>query len=221
MMHEMENITAFLSFRIRFYNLVVSRTSEIAMLELNQIIKEARNGNELPFNKFLKRTFIDLKKQLILLTKSESKAEDIFIEGMQKFWERFIIQQNEIPKNSKGYIFMICKNIWLMEKRNHWNKIVLKDSFLDHEVISADDYDKNEDNELTLRKKSLGIALTMISAKCKELMELSMDASIKLIDCMELLGYETYQALIQAKYNCKKKLIKEVFTALSELKRNS
>lgn len=217
----MENITAFLSFRIRFYNLVVSRTSKIAMLELNQIINEARNGNELPFNKFLKTTFNDLKKQLILLIKSEPKAEDVFIEAMQKFWERFVIQENEIPKNPKGYIFMICKNIWLMEKRNQWNKIILKDSFLDHEVVSADDDDESEDSELNLRKKSLVIALTMISAKCKELMELSMDTSIKLIDCMESLGYETYQALIQAKYNCKKKLIKEVFTALSELKRNS
>lgn len=205
---------------MRFFNLVVQEYPEVAMLELVNVIKEARDGNELPFNKFLKKTFTDLKKQLISLSKSEPKAEDVFIEAMQKFWERFVVQEHELPSNPKGYIFMICKNIWLMEKRNQWNKVVLKDSFRDNEVLTTEDVDKVEDNEIFIRKKSLEVALQKISSKCKELMELSMDASIKLIDCMESLGYETYQALIQAKYNCKKRLIKEVFIALEELKRN-
>lgn len=220
-MQEIENITAFLNFHVRFYNLEAHKTPQIAMLELNKMISEAKNGRELSFNKFLKKTFIDLKKQLILLTKSEPKAEDIFIEAMQKFWERFVIHENEAPKNPKGYIFMICKNIWLMEKRGHWNKVILKDSFRDDEVMSYHDSDKDDVSESSMRKKSLEIALTTISSKCKELMELSMDASVKLIDCMESLGYETYQALIQAKYNCKKRLIKEVFNALNTIKRGN
>ena len=98
---------------MRFFNLVVQEYPEVAMLELVNVIKEARDGNELPFNKFLKKTFTDLKKQLISLSKSEPKAEDVFIEAMQKFWERFVVQEHELPSNPKGYIFMICKNIWL------------------------------------------------------------------------------------------------------------
>ena len=47
---------------------------------------------------------------------------------------------------------------------------------------------------------------------------LSVDNSTKLVDYFESLGFETYQALIQAKYNCKKRLIKEVYRALSNLK---
>lgn len=189
------------------------------MLELVKIVEEARNGKEHSFNKFLKDTYTDLKKQLFSLTKSESKSEDIFIEAMQKFWERFVVLENEIPKNPKGYIFMICKNIWLMEKRNHWSKMILKDSFRDDEIM-VDEEVIDDDNELSMKKKSLSIALQKISEKCRELMELSMDSSIKLIDCMQSLGYETYQSLIQAKYNCKKRLIKEVFIALNKLKEN-
>jgi hypothetical protein len=127
-----------------------------------------------------------------------------------------------LPKNPQGYIFIICKNIWLMQKRDSWNNVLLKDSFLDYEAPSIEHEKMKEDdcNESRLRAQSLEIALNAISSKCKELMKLSMDTSIKLIDCMEFLGYETYQGLIQAKYNCKKKLIKEVFKALSDIKKN-
>ena len=187
------------------------------MSELHKIIEDARNQRESSFAAFLKETFIRLKKQLVSLTKSETRAEDIYIEAMQKFWERFVIQEHEPPKNPEGYIYRICKNLWLMEKRDPWNRIVLKDSFKDHEVGTFEESETNEQNEI--RERSLQIALNAISSKCKKLMELSMDTSIKLVDCVELLGYETYQALIQAKYNCKKKLIKEVFNALSESKK--
>ena len=184
-----------------------------AMIKLKEVVLKARQGNELPFNKFLEETFTQLKKQLISLTLSESKAEDVFIMAMQKFWERFVIQENELPKNPPGYIYMMCKNICRMEKRGHWNRIVLKDSFSDQEVGSIHPIELDED-EVVLKQKALEKAMNVISNKCKRLMELSMDSSIKLADCLELLGFKTYQALIQAKYNCKKKLIKEVFLAL-------
>ena len=188
------------------------------MNEINRVVKDARNGSELSFNAFLKKTFIQLKKQLLSLTRSESKAQDIYIEAMQKFWERFVIQQNEPPQNPQGYIYRMCKNLWLMEKRDAWNQVVLKDSFSDHEAGSFEENDNEKNNEAMKREQALQVALNAISAKCKKLMELSMNTSVKLIDHVEPLGYDTYQALIQAKYNCKKRLIKEVFNALNATK---
>ena len=45
--------------------------------------------------------------------------------------------------------------------------------------------------------------------------------NIKLNDLQQEMGYANYQALVQAKYNCKKKLVKKVFEALTNLKKNN
>ena len=210
----MKNITTFFKKNI----ILKSNSPKNAMSEIAKMIDDAKKGNEISFNSFLKKTYIHLKKQLVSLTKSESKAEDIYLGAMQKFWERFVIEDNELPKNPQAYIYIICKNLWLLEKRNAWNRIILKDSFMDHE-IGFEESEPDENDEVLMRERSLSIALNAISEKCKNLIEISMDNSVKLMDCMESLGYKTYQALIQAKYNCKKKLIKEVFNALTELKK--
>ena len=88
------------------------------------------------------------------------------------------------------------------------------------EIGAAAVSELDEQDEVLMRQRSLKIALETMSLKCKRLIELSMDTSVKLVDCMESLGYETYQALVQAKYNCKKRLIKKVYNALSDLKKS-
>lgn len=196
---------------------LTTQIHQIAMVKLKEVVTHAKNGNELPFNDFLKQTFRGLQKQLITLTQSESKAQDVFIEAMQKFWERFVIEDNELPKNPKGYIFTTCKNICRMEKRNKWSQVILKDSFSDSDFYRSSQ--EEIPDEMELKKQSLAMAMRAISDKCKQLMELSMDASVKLVDCLEILGFETYQALVQAKYNCKKRLTKEVFIAYYKLKK--
>ena len=42
---------------------------------------------------------------------------------------------------------------------------------------------------------------------------------IKLKDLQDDLGYSNYQALVQAKYNCKKRLVQKVYEVLNNLKK--
>lgn len=188
------------------------------MIPLKKIIYEARNNNEIPFNDFLEKTFKKLEMQLLKLTNSEADAREIFIESMQKFWEQFIVNEKEVPENPEGYIYRMCKNAWLIKKRNPWNKVVLPDVAVseksEEELLELSE--KPDDS--LLKSKSLTIALSRMSSKCKALIELGLSREKKLIDVMADLGYMSYQAIVQAKYNCRKRLVKEVFKVFNELK---
>lgn len=189
--------------------------------KLEKIVEQAIEGNELPFDNFLQELFKKLHPQLFALIGSSHDIEDIYIRSMQKFWERFVIQQEKLPKNSAGYIFQMCKNTWLMSKRHPWNTVILKDELQDRDTLNAQN--KTTVNQIQdleeewLQKRALSKALEELSPKCKILIESEIDASIKLKDLQHELGYKNYQSLVQAKYNCKKRLIKKVYEIYNQL----
>ena len=76
-------------------------------------------------------------------------------------------------------------------------------------------------NENLLRHKALATAIDLLSPKCKTLIEAELDNTIRLKDLQYDLGFTNYQALVQAKYNCKKRLIKKVYEVLTNLKNNN
>lgn len=190
--------------------------------KLKKIIEQAIQGNELAFDHFLQDVFKKLKPQLLSLTNSEAEVQDVFIVSMQKFWERFIVNQEQLPKNSTAYIYTMCKNAWLISKRNLWNSFTLKDDLNQlkdkEEVTHEDTQDNIKDLEQEwLQKRALSEALESLSPKCKTLMESEIDPEIKLKDLQQQLGFQNYQALVQAKYNCKKRLIKKVYEIFDQL----
>lgn len=185
---------------------------------LNTIIKEAIKGNELPFNIFFENTFLKLKPSLQKITNCEDDTKEIYVTSMQKFWERFIINKEELPKNSTGYIYQMCKNAFLLKKRNNWSSVVLSDNIEKHSSNNLVDPLRIDTKEELLKFKALTTALETLCPKCKTLIENEFDKKIKLKDLMSELGYSNYQALIQAKYNCKKRLAKKVQEVLSNLK---
>jgi len=196
--------------------------------EIKKIIDAASSGNEFPFDRFFEDTFQKLLPKLSFLTKSKEDAKEVFIISMQKFWERFVINQEELPHNSVGYIYMMCRNTWLLQKRKPWDAVTLSEEpevFRDQE-LNVYDPDMKEEitaemNEDLIRHKALVTAMNLLSAKCKTLIEAELYETILLKDLQKDLGFGNYQALVQAKYNCKKKLVKKVYEALITLKNNT
>lgn len=191
--------------------------------DIDKIIHQAIKGNELPFNRFFEETFQKLYPKLKSLTSSQDDIKDMYVMSMQKFWQRFVVRKEEIPSNSVGYIYVMCKNAFLLKKRESWSSVILSDTPDKYhgnqttetsEDVENDIHSKNE----LLKHKALAIALEELSPKCKTLMENELDKEIKLKYLMDELGYANYQALVQAKYNCKKRLIKKVSEVLSKLK---
>ncbi|KAA1247536.1 RNA polymerase sigma factor [Aquimarina sp. RZ0] len=193
---------------------------------MEQIISKAIQGNELPFNTFLKETFTALLPKLLVLTKSRDEAKEVFIISMQKFWECFVIKQQKLPHNSIGYIYIMCKNAWLLQKREQERIAVLNNEIIhtqvDNQINESPEnsaFDREmEAEEHTLKHKALTMALETLSPKCKTIMETDLDPKNQLKSLQEPLGYTNYQALVQAKYNCKKRLVKKVYELLNQLK---
>ncbi len=193
--------------------------------DLTYIIKCARNGNEAPFNSFFDRVFKKIRTGLSSITGSQEDAKEVFLISMQKFWERFVINQEELPLNSTGYIFMMCKNAWLMQKRGLWGSVVYSEeqgrkanNLIENDVFDYQEDKDNIDSDHYTKHKALALALDELSPKCKTLIENELNPNIQLKDLQNELGYSNYQALVQAKYNCKKRLIKKVYEVLEKLK---
>lgn len=189
---------------------------------INEVINQAIQGNEFPFERFFEDTFQKLLPKLISLTKSKEEAQEVYVISMHKFWERFVINQHKPPLNSMGYIYMMCKNAWLHQKKN-WNFVEINDLSYQHLVSDEDPPDQSIEQEIDdnlLKHKSLSSALEQLSPKCKKLMETELNDQIKLKDLQNDLGFTNYQAVVQAKYNCKKRLIQKTHEFLMDLKTN-
>ncbi len=193
--------------------------------KIDFIIDQAKCGNELPFNTFFEETYKKLYPKLCLLTRSSDDIKDSYLASMLKFWERFVILKEDLPNNPTGYIYIMCKNALLLKKRNTkiqvdvngFNEELIKNSFA--EKYSDERQIAAENNDL-LKHRALSTALDTLSPKCKALMELEFDKEIKIKDLMVKYEYSNYQALVQAKYNCKKRLVKKVIEVLKGLKLN-
>ncbi len=196
-------------------------------IDLNYIIECAQHGNEMPFNIFFENVFQKIKPKLLSYTKSVEDSHEVYVISMQKFWERFVINQEDLPHNSIGYILMMCKNAWLMQRRGKASRFVSVENPAEyHDQIPEDPELENMENNLKdqditlLKHKALVSAINLLSEKCKTLIENEMDTDMQLKDLQEEFGYTNYQALVQAKYNCKKRLIRKVYEALEKLKEN-
>ncbi len=196
--------------------------------ELEKIIETAIQGNERPFDLFVRATFDRLFPKLYAFTQSKEDCNEIYIISMQKFWERFVIEQKEIPDNIEGYIFMMCKNAWLRDKRGTWEKIKNKSADIEgaenkeiHDLEKA--YEPEVVFEEYLKKKALTLALDDLCSKCRQLIEYKLTPKTDFKELQQKLGYVSYNALTQAMYNCKKRLAKKVvekFVILRETEGN-
>jgi len=196
--------------------------------QLQHIIDKAIQGDELPFNRFFKNTYQTLFPKLLVFTKSKEVVEEIYIVCMQKFWECFVMNRQDLPHNSTGYIYIMCKNYWLLSQKQQKKTVFFEDVPQELQKIEKEE----EPNEIPftqssvsedefVKHKALSMALETLSSKCKELMEADLDPKIQLKSLQETFGYSNYQALVQAKYNCKKRLVKKVYEILHTLQKSS
>ena len=190
------------------------------------IFEEAIAGNKEAFNRFFTESWKQLNVSLQKLTHSEQEARRIFICGMTILWESFILKQQNPPENVQAYLYVICKNEWLAEKKRKQAEGSLIDlqttkAIATEEPQSPDEVSRKEDDDLLI-KKLMVEALEKASERCKKIMELHIEGGKRLKELWPKLGFNSYQAIVQAKYNCKKRLGNYVFRQLQKNKvRNS
>ncbi len=188
------------------------------------IFEKAILGDEKAFNLFFNKSWQQMRLSLISLTSSEEEANHIFVKGMTILWENFIVQKKDPPENIQAYLYIICKNEWLAERKIKNNDPILlpiDDIYGELEEVenpSIKELKEAEEQDLGI-KKLLKKAVENASEKCRKIIDLHIYQGVRLKKIWQSLGYASYQAIVQAKYNCKKKLGNYVFLQMQREKK--
>lgn len=193
--------------------------------KLKEILKQAQNGQTKNFNQFFVEVYAKCKPKLLQLTKSKFDTDDLFSEVMAKFWERFVIKQEPLPKeNINGYVYRMCINAFHnLKRKQNSDKIDYKnkipENHIEHEESEQDLWQELKKDEV--KHTAFQNSLKKLCDKCKSLFDAILFEGKKLKDIWEPMGYKNYQLIVQAKYNCKKKLTRYFFIELENLKLNT
>jgi len=194
------------------------------------VIDAARQGSSRAFDLQVVAVYQNYhKKALIGVVGSEKECWEIYLLAVTKFWEKYIMAGNTLPeKNINGYLFMMCKNVYY-DKCRKKNSATAQSTFLvnDFKTIKQDKYSKAENpdseqdilhsdqqNEAYLFK--LNKAIEKLCDDCKAIVEENILGNLKLKELKEKIKYGGgYQAIVQKKKRCLKKLTKYFYQELN------
>lgn len=193
------------------------------------LITAFKTGQEQSFEKQLIPFYKKNQFQLFKLTQSKEDSWNVFVESMVKFRERFLLGTERIPNNVNGYIFQSQCNIWIdiCRKRNKKRQIQTKTVSVTQlesvvnagKVASTQEHHHWEEQESEVnRLKALEIAISKLCDSCRQLIERNVFDKIKLKVLKEEMNYtSSYQAIVEKKKRCIKKLTKLFFLELNQI----
>jgi len=199
--------------------------------EWNLIICQSQNGSDSAFNKAVAKLFInEFRQKLLRMTKDPERSREIYTLSITKFWERFVLRCEPLPKkNIKGYIYLMCKNAYLDELRKESSLLKNRNSIQDAQEL-VDTYSKSmyenklineiidakDDKQLLLRK--LYESINNLEQVCQDIIFRNIYNKEKLKDIKEELGFMGgYQSIVDKKKRCIKKLTKVFFSSLKQI----
>ena len=136
---------------------------------------------------------------------NENEAEEVLHEGIIRLVEGILAKKINHKTNLKKYLFRICTNYWIDQKK--YGKKIL-----------TDDYSKliakfmSEDNPLVIftRREHQQLIREMLGSlgeNCRKLLVWSTGEGIPMKDVASRLGFKNAESAMTQKNKCKKKLI--------------
>lgn len=185
---------------------------------LQKLANELRNGNETGLDEVFVSAHQVCVAQLTKLTGSNADAEDLFMDAMWLF--RSVLLKGKIPNasNINGYLFTIARNLFLKQTRNNekWVHASADEKevaqFLTKMANNAHEQEEFEfegASEKEQRFTAVIQAFDSLGEQCRKLLEAYLLQEIPLKDLQVPLGYNNYDTIRAAKYQCKKSLIEK------------
>ena len=179
--------------------------------ELNEIIKQLKEGNNIFLQKIFEEHGLYCIKQLkIKYNCPVEDAEDIFIEAVLNFREKVIKGQITFLSNIRNYVFTTCNNMWLSRHRQDLRKIK-KTSEVQrffYEELNHSHEDIKE--EITYKESLLNIsrkAFNELDEKCRDLLHYFYIDNLKMKEIAGKMGFASAEVAKTSKSRCYKKLI--------------
>jgi len=163
---------------------------------------------------------------LLKITHSKVDAEDVFMDAIAMFWVLYKQGKIKHQSNLKAYIATMAKRLWFEKKRKEERhkeysqapEIVVQQAeantnFNDtavFDLLIKAETEQAQSTQLQARKKAFNAVFTTLGKKCQQLLISTIVYKIKMKDLMSTLNYGSVQTVKDAKYRCKKELIKKV-----------
>ena len=194
--------------------------------EFNKLVEQLQAGNE----QVLDTLFIAHYEYCVnQLTKefnsgnhycSSDDAKDIVMDGFLKLREELLKGKVE-NKNLRGYLVIICRNMWLKKVKKEGSKFSLDIEKVEYYLGQKEDL-YNEDfnpllkqeiaDELTekqkLQSETFQAAWKKLGEKCKQLLHAFYIEKIKLKDLQERFEYSSYDTIKSMRRKCYNGLLK-------------
>lgn len=194
-----------------------------------QIVMDARNGNDTLFNNAVASNFKEhFYVAIYKLVQDEILTREIYNSTMFKFWERFILNNEDLPEsNIDGYIFLMSRNAFYELKRQKQYKRNLKTVSLESQSIvkeyASHFVEKDmvingrSDNVPSPRLRLLRQIILTLDTVCQEIIRKNIleETPLKLVK-EDIVMYGTYNAIVQKKKRCINTLKKRFQKALKE-----
>lgn len=192
-------------------------------------INAFKNGQPQSFENLLIPYYKQQQMQLYRLTESKEDGWTVFVESMLRFKEKLMLEAISIPNNINGYIFRIQQNIWIdmCRKRNRKKQVTIKavetqqlENALGGRGMMQEPtiYHFETQQEEEKRLVALENAINQLCDSCKKLIERNVFDKVKLKTLkIELKMTSSYQAIVEKKKRCLKKLTKLFFLELNQI----
>lgn len=160
------------------------------------------NGDTRLIGEIYKKCFPQVKRFIIQNNGTAEDAEDTFQKSLLQIAVRYKKEKFEIRGDFQGYLFTVCKNLWLREL-NKSKKRVTNEVFLNL-------YSEEQDNALALMEQKrfelFSEKLDLISENCKKILSLYF-AKVSYAEMVRALDYNSETVARQRVFKCKKSLI--------------
>lgn len=169
-----------------------------------EILLAINSSNDSGALKHLYQTlFPKVKKYICQNSGDNDKAFDIFQDGIMVFYNYVTTKKFNPSHEINGFIFTICKNMWINHIRKEKRTIALPEYF---------DYTDNEDSIIDKliskeRENEIADILSQLGDKCEELLKYSVFYKLKNSEICKIMGFSTENAVKTRKYKCLQKLI--------------
>lgn len=163
---------------------------------------------------------------LLKITHSKADAEDLFMEAIAMFWVLYKKGKIKHQNNPKAYIATIAKRLWFEKKRKkEKNKeytqapeIVAKQAEANtslndtaaFDLLIKGEVEQAQKAQHQVRKSNFKTVFSTLGKKCQQLLMATIVYKKKMKELMGVLGYGSIQTVKDAKYRCKKTLIKKM-----------
>ncbi len=156
--------------------------------------------------RYIYKTYFHEIKNLILMNKgSEEDAQDTFQEALYLIYQKITQNDLELSGSFGGYLYSVCKLIWLRELRGRAYKEF--QHWYEGDIPAPSPVNKKLES---VKLKIFDRHFNELSEECQKILNMHF-REISLQRIAEIMDYSSLQQAKERKYKCKKSLMNKIF----------